>query len=93
MQTDASGENVYFLSQGLYKMNINAAAIPEKPVILQENALFYGFMVKKDGDILLSDARDYVQRGKVTLFDQKTFLPKKTYEAGVIPGFFCEIAQ
>ncbi len=93
LQTDASGENVYFLSQGLYKMNINAAAIPEKPVILQENALFYGFIVKKDGDILLSDARDYVQRGKVTLFDQKTFLPKNTYEAGIIPGFFCEIAQ
>lgn len=93
LQTDSGGENLFFLCQGLFKMNHKDNILPEKPVIPAGNEIFYGYTVKKDGDLLISDARDYVQRGTVSLYDGKTFLRKKIFEVGIIPGFFCEIAQ
>jgi DNA-binding beta-propeller fold protein YncE len=93
LQADKSRREIYFLAGGLFKMNIDSQTPPSKAVIENSSAVFYGYTVKADGDILIADAKDYVQKGKVVLYEKDSHVPKKNFDVGVIPGFFCELAQ
>lgn len=76
-------------SSGLYRISIDANALPHDPFIAQGKRLFYGLGIDPaTSEIYLSDAIDYVQQGLVmrysaggTLLDQ--------FKVDITPGAFC----
>ena len=85
---NASGDRLYFLNKGLQRMPITDATLPISPFIAQGTRQFYGLSVHpQDESIWLSDARDYVQQGKVFRYKADATLMNE-WDAGVIPGGF-----
>jgi DNA-binding beta-propeller fold protein YncE len=85
---NATGDRLYFLNKGLQRMQITDAALPTSPFIAQGTRQFYGLSVHpQDESIWLSDARDYVQQGKILRYKADATLMSE-WDAGVIPGGF-----
>jgi len=74
---------------GLYVMAVNDLQLPGEPVISQNNRMFYALGIDpSSGHIYLSDAIDFVQRGKVLIYSQRSVL-LDSLRAGIIPSAFC----
>lgn len=85
-----TGDTLYFLKGGVFQMPVNAATLPSEPFIPSNGALFYGLAIHPNtGSLYVSDALDYVQNGRVLIFNQKTGEKRSEYPAGRIPGSFC----
>ncbi len=89
---DGTGENIFFLNGGygtlnVYKMSVDATEIPETPFIASEGRLFYNMKVNPDnGDIYLTDAKNYVQNGDLLRYSADGTL-LGTFELGIIPSY------
>ncbi len=71
-------------------MPVSSAAIPSSPFIPSSDHLFYGLGIHPaNGNIYVSDAKDYVQNGTVYQYNQVTGSLVRTFPAGRIPGSFC----
>lgn len=90
-------DRLYFLNSatsdnrdGVYSMSIDAEELPSMPLISEKpNELFYTVGVDPStGDIYVSDAIDYTQKGIIFRYDANGTL-LKTFKAGIIPGSFC----
>jgi DNA-binding beta-propeller fold protein YncE len=83
-------DTLYFLNNGVYQMPVSSTTIPSSPLIPANQHLFYGLGIQpSNGNIFVSDAKDYVQSGAVYQYDQVTGALLKTFPAGRIPGSFC----
>lgn len=83
-------DTLYFLNNGVYQMPVSSTAIPSSPLIPVNDHLFYGLGIQpSNGNIFVSDAKDYVQNGVVYQYDQVTGSLLNTFPAGRIPGSFC----
>ncbi len=83
---NGSGDTLFFLNQGVYRMPANAAQLPAEPLITETEHLFYTLAVQPaTSHIYTSDAIDYQQRGLVL-----HYLPdgsfQNSFRAGIIPG-------
>lgn len=88
LQIDAAGEKLYYLNNGLYKMNITDTQLPAKALIPSNGRLLYGLgLDPNSGDIYLSDAIDYQQRGSIYHYDSEG-RELGSFKAGIIPGAF-----
>lgn len=79
-----SGDTLYYLNQGVYRMPVNAESLPASAFISSPAALFYTLSVNEDNQLFVGDAKDYQSRGEVMIYNaggQKM----NTYEAGIIP--------
>ena len=88
LQTNAAGSELYFLLNGVHKLNIQSTALPANAWIESNGRSFYGLGIQSaDESIWVSDARDYVQKGKVYRYNQqKTEIG--SWDVGVIPCSF-----
>ncbi len=87
---NALRDTLYFLNNGIYQMPVNSTSIPSSPFIPTNEHLFYGLGIQPDnGNIFVSDAKDYVQSGAVYQYNQVTGSLLGTFPAGRIPGSFC----
>jgi hypothetical protein len=87
---NAQKDTLYFLNNGVYQMPVSSTTIPSSPFIPANDHLFYGLGIQPtDGNIFVSDAKDYVQNGVVYQYDQVTGSLLNTFSAGRIPGSFC----
>jgi hypothetical protein len=85
-----SGDTLYYLNNGVYKMAVSDVSLPSQPLIPADGHLFYGLGVNPgNGNLFVSDAVDYVQNGWVYQFNQSTGNLIKAFRAGRIPGSFC----
>ena len=97
MAIDKSGENLYILNGGfgtldLYKMSVDADALPVTALVNSQQSTdnspktFSTVAVSpENGDIYLTDVKNYVQNGDVLRYDNNgNFISK--FEAGIIPG-------
>jgi hypothetical protein len=85
-----SGDTLYYLNNGVYKMAVSDASLPSQPMIPSDGHLFYGLGVNPgNGNLFVSDAVDYAQNGWVYQFNQSTGILIKAFRAGRIPGSFC----
>jgi len=76
-----------FLYNGIFKMNIDSDVLPVSAYIPQGNRLFYSLSVQpQTGDIWVGDAGDYVQRGIVFRYSDASKELIHSYETGIIPG-------
>lgn len=86
---NSGGDTMYFLRNGIFRMAVTDAALPDKPFIASEGRLLYGLAIHPEtGHIFTSDAIDYVQNGKV--YEYTPGGSKiSSFTAGRIPGSFC----
>ena len=97
MAIDKSGENLYILNGGfgtldLYKMSVDADALPTTALVNSQQTTdnspksFSTVAVSpENGDIYITDVKDYVQNGDVLRYDNNgNYIGK--FEAGIIPG-------
>jgi hypothetical protein len=69
-------------------MNVQSTVLPASSWIAANGRIFYGLGIHQDDEsVWVSDARDYVQKGKVYRYNQqKTEIG--SWDAGVIPCSF-----
>ena len=85
---NAAGDRLYYLNNGVQRMSISDSALPGTTFIAQDGRIFYGLYIHpQDESIWLSDARDYVQQGKVLRYKSDATLMNE-WDAGIIPGGF-----
>jgi DNA-binding beta-propeller fold protein YncE len=61
---NGEGDEMYFVNEDIYKMNISAFSIPTQSIINVGNSIVYGLAVHPNScDIYIADAIDYVQKG------------------------------
>lgn len=82
--------SIYWINGGVYKMDVEAAALPSEPLIEGEGALYYAMTVDPgSGEIYVSDAIDYTQNGVVSRYSADGAELLDTFSVGVNPGGFC----
>ena len=97
MTIDKRGENLYVLNGGmgtldLYKMSVDAETFPTTPFISSQPSavsdqqrVFSNVIVSEDGDIYLTDVKNYVQNGDVLRYDAEgNFVT--SFGVGIVPG-------
>jgi DNA-binding beta-propeller fold protein YncE len=86
---DSYKQNLYFLDGGVKQMDIALDRLPNIPIIAETGATFYKLAVNpSNGDIFVTDAVDYAQKGYVMIYkNDGTFISKE--RADIIPGSMC----
>lgn len=86
LELSSSKDSIYFIKDHIYKMSVEANELPSTAFINSEGRLFYGLGVSsRSGDVFISDAIDYNQRGRIFQYSAAATL-KWSYLAGIIPG-------
>ena len=80
---------LYWIENGVQRMNVNADEAPSAPFIPSESYGLYALTVNPvNGDIYVADAIDYMQAGSVSRYNasgDKT----DSFNVGIIPAGFC----
>lgn len=89
LQINDSGATLFYLFNGVRRMEIDASALPTEVFISEQNHVFYRMGVNpSNGEIFITDAGDYVQKGKVIRYSNEgVFISEMT--ADIIPGNLC----
>lgn len=88
IKINKSLDTLYFLNNDIFSMSINDNILPTQAFIEHGNKNFYGLGIdKQTGNIYVSDAIDYVQKGTVLVYSSKGNL-LKNFKAGIIPSSF-----
>ncbi len=81
-------DTLYFINGSVFQMPVTAATLPATAFIEQGSHNFYGVGIDPNsGEIYVSDAIDYVQRGVVYRYKSDGTL-LGSFQAGIIPGEF-----
>lgn len=87
LQINGGGDTLYFIQNGIRRLPISANELPSTPLIPQEGHSFYKLGINPaNGNILVTDAVDYQQKGYVIHYDPNGIM-KAQYQADIIPGF------
>lgn len=85
---NGSGDTLFFLNSGVYRMPVNGTALPASAFIPKGNKTFYGLGVNpNDYCIYVSDALDYIQRANIYVFDSNGS-QKNVFKAGINSNSF-----
>lgn len=86
---NGDGTQIMWINDDIWRMDINATALPTEPFLKAKATRYYALTVNPDnGDVYVSDAIDYQQQGVVYRYSKDGTLIDK-FTAGVTPGFFC----
>lgn len=81
---DSGANKLYFLSEGVRVFDLTTLELSQEPLI---QGSYYALGAGPSGEILLSDAGDYVSAGDVFLYSAQGSLLASA-RAGIIPGHF-----
>jgi hypothetical protein len=89
LAANGTGDALYYLENGVNKVNLAFPILPSSPLIPQTDHLFYKLGIDPVKNyILVTDAVDYQQQGYVLVYmPDGTFFTSNT--AGIIPGLMC----
>jgi hypothetical protein len=83
-----TSDSLYFIDTDMYKMSTNATELPSTAFLLANGKVFYNLGINpKNGDIFVSDVKEYAQIGTVYQYTKSGNLLRK-FDAGIIPSFF-----
>lgn len=86
---DGTGTKLYWIDGDVWRMDVEADGLPDKPVVASRGTKYFGLTVSPyDGDIYVADAIDYQQPGIVYRYDNDGVL-KDSFKVGVNPTAFC----
>jgi hypothetical protein len=87
LQIDGQGETLYFIKNGVQKMDIGASSLPSQAFIPESEQYFYKIGINPDnGDVFITDAADYQQKGSIMRYNKDGAL-LITQKADIIPAF------
>jgi DNA-binding beta-propeller fold protein YncE len=88
LSINGTNDTLFFLNEGVCQFPINSTTLPA-PLIAAGSRNFYGLGIDpRNSNIYVSDAIDYVQQGKVYIYQPNgKFLT--SFATGIIPGEFC----
>jgi len=88
LRINKDGNTLFWIDEGVFKMNINDTLLPTNPIINKENKLFYGLGIDpKYNEIYVSDAKDFNANSVVYRYDFSGQLLGK-FTTGKITGDF-----
>lgn len=83
---NSSGDTLYFLNNGVYRMKTSDCALPAVPVVPAAGRNFIRVVPSPSkGDIFVTDAADYQRKGYLLQYNSGGQL-KGEWMAGIIPG-------
>ena len=89
LRINRSKDTLYYINNGVFQLPVNSGNLPQSPLIPQKSNNYYGLGIEPDnGNIFVSDAIDYVQPGKIYIYESKNGVLIKSFIAGIIPGDF-----
>jgi len=88
LRINNDGNMLFWIDEGVFKMNINDTLLPKSPIINKENRLFYGLGIDpKYNEIFVSDAKDFNANSDVYRYSFSGQLLGK-FTSGKITGDF-----
>lgn len=82
----ASSELYFIFNKDVYRYTLGSAVFAIELLISGQTRNFYGLNIRPDnGDVYVFDAKDYVQRGALLIYDSNGIL-KKEVKTGIIPS-------
>jgi YVTN family beta-propeller protein len=88
LSINGSGNSLYYLNTSIWKMDVSASSLPSTPFIASQGNNFYGLGIDKvKNEVYVSDAIDFVQKGKVYRY-KADGTAIENFTAGIIPGDF-----
>jgi DNA-binding beta-propeller fold protein YncE len=89
LQIDGSGQTLFYLDNGVKKMDINSGSLQASTLISQSGNYFYKIGINPiNSDVFITDAVDFVQQGFLLIYkNDGTFISKN--KADIIPGSMC----
>lgn len=88
VRIDGSGEVVYFLKNGIYKMAVNDLSLPLSPLVEDGGRSLYSLDIHPiTGEVFTSDAVDFSQQGTVYRYSPGG-AEIQSFKAGVNPNGF-----
>jgi len=88
LQVNSLGDQLIFLNGDVYAMSISDSSLPSIPVVSVGGANIYCVAVNPLNDaIYVADAKDYVQRGTVSVYSWSGVL-QHHFVTGIIPSSF-----
>ena len=86
VKINRSLDTLYFMNDDIYRMPVNATALPPEPFIQRNGRNFHSIAVHPaSGNIFVSDAADYIQNGTIYYYSPSGGL-LGSFGAGIIPG-------
>lgn len=86
LTSNAAGDTLYFIDEGVRRMPVTASALPSEAFIADGDRLFYKLAAGQGGQVVVTDAIDYQQKGELLVYNSRGIL-EDTEKAGIIPGF------
>lgn len=89
IKINGTGEDIYWINEDIWKMNIESDTLPSQPLIPFRDTKYYGLTINpNNGEVYVADAIDYSQQGMIYRFSPDGELLDEFY-VGVTPGAFC----
>jgi YVTN family beta-propeller protein len=86
LETGSTGDTLYYINMGIFKMPVDSRFLPEIPFIEAENKTFYSLAVNpENNEIYVADALDYLQNAIVFRYAQSGVL-MDTFHSGINPS-------
>ncbi|HEX2920592.1 MAG TPA: DUF5074 domain-containing protein [Bacteroidales bacterium] len=86
LRIDGSLQTLYYIDNGIMKMDIAAESLPVAPFIPQNNETFYKLAINPVNNfVLVTDATNFVTNGFLRIYDERGFFVSCD-ETGVTPG-------
>lgn len=91
---NAAQDIIYYIggnankSNGIFRMSVADAALPTTPFIAAGSSLFYALGIAPSGEIYVSDAIDYMQRGTTFVYNTDGGIITQ-FKVDISPGSFC----
>ena len=83
-----AGDTLYYLNSGVFRMSIYDTSLPSAPFVASNSNNYYALGVDPNrNEVYVSDAIDYIQRGKVIRYDAAGN-ELTNFIVGKIPGEF-----
>ena len=81
-----TGDTLYYLDEGVRRLTLTEASLPAEPFIEAGDRLFYKLAAGAGGQICVTDAIDYQQKGDFLVYNSWGELTD-IEQTGIIPGF------
>ena len=89
LQINQEGNELYWINNDVWKMNIFSSELPSNPFIKSRDTKYYSLFVSpENSDVYVGDAIDYSQQGMIYHYSSSGNLIDEFY-VGVTPGAFC----
>jgi hypothetical protein len=77
METDAVGQNIFFLKGNVYKMSKDASSFPAEPLIASGGRSYYGIGIRPDNGDVYVGVEDFITESKVLIYNASGKIQKE----------------